>query len=113
MSQRPEDQLPELSGRELAVLALVAEGLTNRGVAERMCLSVRTVESHVSAILGKLCPYMDDRRHRRVLAVLAYLRSTQGGAPLCGQLTGSSSSASIGIEPWTVTPPPGIDTSSS
>jgi len=107
--RRPEDQLVALSEREFAVLALMADGLTNRGVAERMQLSVRTVESHVSAILGKLCPPVDDREHRRVLAVLAYLRATSGGA----QPVGSSNSASTGIEPWTVTPRPGIDTSSS
>jgi len=55
------------------VLALVAEGRTNRGIARRLWLTERTVETHVASILGKLGIGPDDENHRRVLAVLAFL----------------------------------------
>ncbi len=65
--------LAALSDREHAVLALIAEGLTNRGIANRMQVSIRTVESHVNAVFTKLGLAPDDLEHRRVVAVLAYL----------------------------------------
>ena len=67
--------LSQLSPRELEVLGLMAEGLSNQGICGRLFLSPKTVETHVHAIFGKLRlgPAPDD--HRRVLAVLAYLRS--------------------------------------
>ena len=76
----PADQagpLSELSEREREVLKLMAEGLTNSGIAKRLYLSERTVEAHVRHVLMKLeLPEADDG-HRRVLAVLAHLRATQ------------------------------------
>jgi DNA-binding NarL/FixJ family response regulator len=69
--------LAELSEREREVLKLMAEGLTNSGIAKRLYLSERTVEAHVRHVMMKLeLPEADDG-HRRVLAVLAHLRATQ------------------------------------
>ena len=68
--------LDRLTPREHEVLALMAEGRTNGGIARRLWLTERTVETHVSSILAKLDlaqPGEDD--HRRVLVVLAYLRA--------------------------------------
>jgi DNA-binding NarL/FixJ family response regulator len=72
------DRLAELSERERTVLALVAEGLTDRAIAERLWLSVKTVETHVRHILAKLSLPADTEHNRRVLAVLAYLRDASG-----------------------------------
>lgn len=71
---RSPDPLAALSDRERAILALMAEGRSNRAIAERLAVSERTVESHIAGVFGKLAvpPSPDD--HRRVLAVLAYLR---------------------------------------
>lgn len=69
--------LAELTAREREVLALMAEGLTNRGVARRLWLTERTVESHVRQVLIKLAPAVGGDVHRRVRAVLAYLRATR------------------------------------
>jgi DNA-binding NarL/FixJ family response regulator len=73
-TRRP-DPLAELTERERHVLALMAEGLTDRGIAERLWLSPKTVESHVRHILQKLGLPEHHSRNRRVEAVLAYLRS--------------------------------------
>jgi DNA-binding NarL/FixJ family response regulator len=70
---RHEDPMERLSEREHAVLALVAEGLTNDAIARRLFVSERTVESHVARVLHKL-DIDGAEGHRRVLAVLAYLR---------------------------------------
>jgi DNA-binding NarL/FixJ family response regulator len=72
---REDNPLAELTPREREVLALMAEGLSNRGICGRLFLSPKTVEAHVKNIFMKLglMPAPDD--HRRVLAVLAFLRS--------------------------------------
>jgi DNA-binding NarL/FixJ family response regulator len=69
--------LAELSEREREVLELMAEGLTNTGIARRLYLSERTVEAHVRHVLMKLNLPESEDGHRRVLAVLAHLRATQ------------------------------------
>lgn len=75
---RSHSPLDELTSREREILALMAEGRTNAAIAERLTLELRTVEGHVRAIFSKLGlePTVED--HRRVLAVLAYLRDAPG-----------------------------------
>jgi DNA-binding NarL/FixJ family response regulator len=68
-----QDRLAALTPRELEVLALIAEGRSNAGVAEQLVLTVGAVEKHVASILQKLRLPPSDDTHRRVLAVLAYL----------------------------------------
>jgi DNA-binding NarL/FixJ family response regulator len=67
--------LASLTGREHEVLALMAEGRSNSGIASRLRISERAVEKHISNIFAKLGLPPSDADHRRVLAVLAYLRS--------------------------------------
>ena len=69
-----KDPLAELTPRELEVLGLMAEGRTNAGIAKRLWLTEKTVETHVRSILGKLGLAATEDDHRRVLAALAYLR---------------------------------------
>jgi len=76
VSRRRDDPLASLSPREREVLSLMAEGRTNAGIARRLWLTDRTVETHVRSILGKLGIAASDEDHRRVLAVLAHLRAT-------------------------------------
>ena len=71
-------QLEELTAREREVLALLAEGLTDRGIAERLWLTPKTVETHVRHILQKLNLPSDTLYNRRVLAVLTYMRESAG-----------------------------------
>jgi DNA-binding NarL/FixJ family response regulator len=75
--RRPRHQGPldELTGREREVLALIAEGRSNQAIAALLVLSPKTVEAHVGRVFAKLG--LDDTPdyHRRVLAVLAFLRS--------------------------------------
>lgn len=68
-------RLAELSDREREVLSLMAEGLTNAGIADQLHLSHRTVETHVRNVLLKLDIPETAEGHRRVLAVLAQLRA--------------------------------------
>jgi DNA-binding NarL/FixJ family response regulator len=71
---REDERLAELTAREREVLALMAEGMSNRAIAERLFITERTVETHTSQIFLKLRLQDSPRNHRRVLAVLAYLR---------------------------------------
>ena len=76
LGRRPaEDPLAELTPREREVLSLMAEGRSNRGICQKLFLSPKTVESHVNSIFGKLDLALAPDDHRRVLAVLAFLRS--------------------------------------
>ncbi len=69
------DPLAELTPREREVLALMAEGRSNNGIAERLVITEGAVEKHVRSILSKLrLPFADDS-HRRVLAVLTFLEA--------------------------------------
>ncbi len=70
---RRDDPLAALSGRELNVLELMAQGKSNGAIATDLWLTPRTVESHVRSILSKLQLTDATEGHRRVLAVLAYL----------------------------------------
>ena len=69
------DHLGVLTERERVVLSLMAEGLTNQGIARRLVLTERTVEGHVRNVLMKLDLPETGDAHRRVLAVIAYLRA--------------------------------------
>jgi serine/threonine-protein kinase len=71
---REESPLDELTEREREVLSLMAEGHSNEGICHRLFLSPKTVETHVRHILLKLGIGETSEYHRRVLAVLAYLR---------------------------------------
>lgn len=77
IASQDDGPLERLSARERDVLALMAEGLTNSGIAGRLFLSARTVEAHVGNLMTKLGITDSDERHRRVLAVLSYLRATR------------------------------------
>ena len=72
--RRQASALDELTTREREVLELLAEGLSNHAIAERLVVAERTVEAHVKQIFQKLDLAVSPDSHRRVLAVLAYLR---------------------------------------
>jgi DNA-binding NarL/FixJ family response regulator len=72
-ARRRDDPLAVLSRREHEVLALMAEGRSNAGIARRLWVTEGTVEKHVRSILGKLSLPETDDDHRRVLAVVAFL----------------------------------------
>jgi DNA-binding NarL/FixJ family response regulator len=73
--RRRDDPLAELTPRERDVLELMAEGRSNTGIAERLVVTERAVEKHVTSIFQKLGLPPTGEDHRRVLAVLTYLRS--------------------------------------
>ncbi len=77
MLARPRHQNPldELSPRERDVLELMAQGRSNQGIAEKLWITESAVEKHVTAIFEKLGLERDFEDHRRVLAVLAFLRA--------------------------------------
>jgi DNA-binding NarL/FixJ family response regulator len=72
-ARRRRDPLDVLSPREREVLALMAEGASNAGIARRIFVTEGTVEKHVRSILTKLDLPERDAEHRRVLAVLRFL----------------------------------------
>jgi DNA-binding NarL/FixJ family response regulator len=71
---RKDDPISTLTPREREVLELMAEGRSNQAISERLFITERAVEKHVTSIFGKLRLPADAADHRRVLAVLAYLR---------------------------------------
>jgi DNA-binding NarL/FixJ family response regulator len=73
--RRRSSPLDSLTKRESEVLALIAEGLSNAGVAQQLVVTVAAVERHVTSIFDKLGLHQSPEQHRRVLAVLNYLRS--------------------------------------
>ena len=73
--QRRQDPLEALSAREREVLALMAEGRSNQAIADQLVITARAVEKHVTSIFSKLDLPPAASDHRRVLAVLTYLRS--------------------------------------
>ncbi|GLY68152.1 response regulator transcription factor [Amycolatopsis taiwanensis] len=75
---RPDADLERLSARERDVLALMAEGLGNGAIAERLYVTNGAVHKHIRSIFAKLNLAPTDRADRRVAAVLRYLESTQG-----------------------------------
>jgi DNA-binding NarL/FixJ family response regulator len=72
---RENDPLAQLTEREREVLALMAEGLTDRGISERLYVTPKTTETHIRHIFAKLGVPADPTHNRRVHAVLTYLRS--------------------------------------
>lgn len=73
--RQADNPLEQLTDREREVLALMAEGRSNRAIAERLFVTDHTVEKHVTNILGTLRLPQSPDDHRRVLAVITYLNS--------------------------------------
>jgi DNA-binding NarL/FixJ family response regulator len=73
--RRGDDPLGQLTAREREVLSLMAEGRSNQGIADRLVVTERAVEKHVTSIFAKLRLPAATADHRRVLAVLAYLQN--------------------------------------
>jgi DNA-binding NarL/FixJ family response regulator len=74
VGRKKDDPLADLTPREREVLELMAQGLSNKAVCEELVLSERAVERHITGVLSKLEIPTTGHEHRRVLAVLAYLR---------------------------------------
>jgi DNA-binding NarL/FixJ family response regulator len=75
LGRRRDEPLEELTAREREVLALMAEGRSNQAIAEDLVITERAVEKHVTSIFGKLDLTPAPADHRRVLAVLTFLRA--------------------------------------
>jgi DNA-binding NarL/FixJ family response regulator len=75
--RREHDPLADLTQREREILALMAQGQSNNGIAQRLFLAPKTVETHIHRIFTKLGLFPDEAGHRRVLAVLTFLRDTE------------------------------------
>src|SRR5436309_7390403 len=73
--RKADDPINSLTPRERQVIELIAEGRSNKGIAERLVITERTVQKHVTSIFSKLGLAHSDDDHRRTLAVLAYVRS--------------------------------------
>ena len=73
--KRKASPLDDLTPRERQVLALIAQGLSNAGIARELVVSVAAIERHVTGIFDKLGLHASPEAHRRVLAVLTYLRT--------------------------------------
>ena len=73
--KRPDNPLESITPREREVLELMAQGRSNQAIADRLVITLRAVEKHVSSIFDKLGLPATSDDHRRVLAVLAFLRS--------------------------------------
>lgn len=76
--RRERDRLSDLTDRERDVLGLMAEGRSNQGIAERLFLAPKTIETHIHRIFSKLELSHDETGHRRVLAVIAFLNGNAG-----------------------------------
>ena len=72
---RHRNELDRLTAREREVLTAMAEGMSNAGIADHLVISAGAVEKHISNVFSKLDLPPEDHAHRRVLAVLTYLRS--------------------------------------
>jgi DNA-binding NarL/FixJ family response regulator len=79
-ARRPGDPLAVLTAREREVLALMAEGRSNAGIARQLWVTEGTVEKHVRSILAKLDLHEAEEDHRRVLAVIRFLETTEGSS---------------------------------
>jgi DNA-binding NarL/FixJ family response regulator len=73
--QREDESLSQLTPKERQVLGLMAEGRSNQGIAEELVVTVPAVERHITKIFGKLELHQTPEQHRRVLAVLRYVRN--------------------------------------
>ena len=76
LRRHADSALAGLTGREQEILTLMAQGRSNRAIGERLFLSPKTVETHIGAIFTKLGLLPADDDHRRVLAVITYLKNT-------------------------------------
>jgi DNA-binding NarL/FixJ family response regulator len=74
-ARQADDPMHDLTPREREVMELVAEGRSNKAIGERLVITERAVQKHVSSIFAKLDLPPSEDDHRRILAVLAYVRS--------------------------------------
>src|SRR3954452_24271620 len=106
VGRKHDDPLDELTPREREVLELMAQGLSNKGICEKLVLSERAVERHITGVLSKLGIPTTGQEHRRVLAVLAYLGGsrTADGWDTAGRPTANAAPSRAPL--WTVIRPP-------